>query len=312
MDKVELVSRENLEQELAVSLAAGELPDHFLYLGEEGAGNWLSLAGSEEYDISARLEELLRRSLEALVPRLPASPDVVSLGAGSGRKERLILSALTERGGRPSYFPLDISSPLIDAALEAVADLELSGCGLVAKVEALPRLAPCFRPPRLLCTLGNNFSNFEPGWLLPLLAAQIGPRDHLLLDLHVVPPDYGAAQAEVAGRYGCSLNQAFNLGPLLARGLNGEDCELSLELIEAPGLGWRTRKTIHLKRSAEVRCGGRSVRLAAGTTLRLGFTFKYTAQGIERLLNLHGFEVAERFATPDAAFLLLLLQRHQA
>lgn len=309
MDKVELVSRKQLEEELAASLAAGHLPDHFLYLGDSGADNWLALAGSDDYDVSARLEELLRASLPHLAARLPASPDVVSLGAGSGRKERLLLEALMRRGGRPNYFPLDISTRLVDLALEAVEDLDPEGCGLVAKLDALPRLATCFRPPVLLCCLGNNFSNFEPDWLLPLLSAQLGPKDYLLVDFHLVPADGERAHSECERRYGCAANRNFNLGPLTERGLKEADCELALELVEWPGLGWRTRKSVTLKREATLRCAGRTVRLRAGTTLQLGFTCKYTREAAESVLANHGLTVEERFASACGGFLLLLAKR---
>jgi len=307
MDKLELVSRERVEEDFAAALAAGRLPDHFLYVGEGGADKWLALAASSDFDIAARLEGLLRGSLPELAPRLSGARDVVSLGAGAGRKERLILEALAERGMRPSYFPIDISTRLIDLALAEVRSLAPEGCGLVAPIEALPRLARCFHPPVLYCCLGNNACNYEPEWLLPLLRAQLKPADRLLLDLHVVPEDSDTARWETTRRYGCRLNRDFNLGPLLERGLPGDACELSLEVVASEGLGWRTRKEIRLTREATLSCAGKDVQLAAGTTLQMGFTYKYTAPSALGLLISHGLAPQARFSSEGGDFLLLLL-----
>jgi len=51
------------------------------------------------------------------------------------------------------------------------------------------------------------------------------------------------------------------------------------------------------------------VSLAAGSTLHLGFTYKYTAEGAEGLLRADGLEVCTRTMSEDGAFLLLLLRR---
>jgi len=312
VDRLELVSRAGLERELAENLSAGRLPDRFLYLDEAGAAGWLALADSSEFDIAAALEGLLRGAAAELAALLPERCDVVSLGAGSGRKERLLLEALCARGGRPCYFPVDISAPLIERALAEAEPLGLEGCGLVAPLEALPRLAPCFRSPLLLCCLGNTFCNFEPHWLLPLLRDALGPDGRLLLDFHLVSSEPEAAQAAVRGRYGSSLNRAFNLGPLLRRGLEAEACELEVALVPVPGLGWRTRKAIRVRRAAQVRCGEAVVRLAEGSTLELGFTYKYTAQGLEGLLAAGGLRAEARFASPGGEFMLLLLRPGEA
>ncbi|MFH0809350.1 MAG: L-histidine N(alpha)-methyltransferase [Pseudomonadota bacterium] len=309
MKKIEIVSRDRLEHQLAEHLRRAELPDHFMYLGASGAARWLRLAESPRFDIAARLEDLLGRHVEDFASGLHACCDVVSLGAGSGRKERLILDALVERGGRPRYFPIDVSAELVDMALAAAADVAWGGCGLVAPVEVLSGFAgKYFGTPMLLCMLGNSFCNHEPDWLLPLLRAQLGPEDHLLLDFHLVPEDHEAAEAEVMPRYNCQMNRDFNLGPLVERGLSPEACDFFMEVVPSAGLGWRTRKAILIKEKARVRCGSEVVVLEAGTELRLGFTYKYVASAVEELVARHGLEVRSRAASEDAAFALLLLR----
>jgi uncharacterized SAM-dependent methyltransferase len=309
MEREELVSAEALERELAECLRRSELPDHFLYLGEAGVAGWLELAESAEFDIAARLEDLLRESVAELADELPACCDVVSVGVGSGRKERLILEALRARGGRPRYFPIDISAPLVDMAAAEVAHLAPEGRALVAPLAALPRLAARhFRTPMLLCLLGNNSCNHEPEWLLPMLRRQLGPGDHLLLDFHLAPSDPEAARAQVEARYGGELNRAFNLGPLTRRGLDPAACELSLEVVACQGLGCRTRKGIRIRRRARVRCGQEVVELREGTRLTLGFTYKYAPGVVEGLLARHGFEVRRRAASAEGDFLILLLR----
>jgi uncharacterized SAM-dependent methyltransferase len=311
MKKIELVSREILERELAWNLSRGRLPDHFLYLGEAGVNGWLALADSPEFDIARRLEGLLRESLAELVPLLPKGCDVVSLGVGSGRKERTLLEAMVERGARPRYFPVDISSGMVDLAIAAVEHLGLEGTGLVAPLEAITGLYHHFGSPKLLCCLGNNFCNYDPDWLMGTLRGQLGEGDALLVDFHLVPENDAAAASEVLRRYGCELNRAFNLGPLVGRGLPAEACELSVGVVRRPGLGFQTRKAIRLKERATVQCGEEAVKLNEGATLQLGFTCKFTPAGLRSLPPRHGLEPLASFTTQDGAFALLLLRRVQ-
>ncbi len=149
LKRIDLVSDNDLEMRLAQYLRQGQMPDPFLYIGEAGARNWLTLDTCDEFPVATRLGDLLARSIEELVGCIPGAPDVVSLGIGSGEKEHLLLEALAQSGA-PRYLAVDISAAMVDVALETVAGLNIEESGVVAFVEDLPRIPEHWRSPVLL------------------------------------------------------------------------------------------------------------------------------------------------------------------
>ena len=313
MRKIELVTASGLEERLKECLEQRHMPDCFLYLGDSGVKNWLDLSDSSEFPISARLTELLVQGLPAISRRVPSPLDVVSIGVGSGEKERLLLGALLERGIRCRYLAVDISSHMVDQALDAAADIEVDQTGIVAFLEDLPALKGLWNTPVLLCLLGNNFCNYEADYLLDTVRRELGPDDLFLFDCHLLPTTGGdgvPGREQVEQAYRSLPNARFNTDPLVRRGLAPDGCQFHLELTptdSAMGTLYRTHKWISILRDAEIRCGQGTVSLAAGDVVRLGFTCKYTRRQIEGYLERHGFETLEQVTSPDGDNLLALV-----
>ncbi|MFW6163585.1 MAG: L-histidine N(alpha)-methyltransferase [Planctomycetota bacterium] len=313
MARIDLVTPEELETRLRDSLERRELPDYFLYLGEAGTGNWLELDHSDDFPVARALTDLLAASVPAIVRHLAPETTLLSIGVGDGRKERLLLEAMAERGS-PRYVAVDISSPMVDEALAAVADLSIDSLGITGFCDDLPVIRDHAEPPRLVALLGNNFCNYEPDRLLALMAEELGPDDLLLFDAHVLPGragDEAAWRSRVERAYRSPANVRFNLGPLLAHGMEPEACSFRLDLLplDTPqGEVLRTRKRIDVLADARLRFPDGTVELTAGDTIAMGFTYKYSAPQVERRLRRHGFEILDRF-TSEAADNLLVLTR---
>jgi uncharacterized SAM-dependent methyltransferase len=312
---MELVSDEILEDKLKHYLDRRQLPDAFLYVGEHGATNWLALEASARFPVASSLTALLQEQVEPLARRTAHCRSVVSLGAGDGQKELILLREL-RRYSRPICHIIDVSRPMVEAALGTLSILDFETRGVTAFCEDLDQLAPHWNRPALLCLLGNNFSNYDPAFLLSLIGRNLGPADALLLDASLLP-DHGAEVhawvQEVEAIYNAPENIRFNLAPLVTRGMDPECCRFELKLIcllQPWGQVWRTRKRIHILRPAMVRCGEATVTFAAGDVIEMGFTFKYRFTQLQDCLRRHGFHLLDSRQDSTGGNAILLAARN--
>jgi uncharacterized SAM-dependent methyltransferase len=206
MKKIVFVNEEALEQRLKDHLERRELPDAFLYTGTHGAANWLALESSKRFPIAATLTALMKKHARSLVRRIGGCRGLVSIGAGDAQKELLLLRAMP-RLARPACHVIDVSSHMVDAALQNLDGLGLQNTGIVAFCEDLDHLAPYWDHPILLCLLGNNFCNYEPSTLLPLLGRNLGPADRFLLDGNAKTNPYTPARSRAVWDRGGGLRR---------------------------------------------------------------------------------------------------------
>lgn len=314
MKRIEFLREDDLEARLEASLRRRQLPDYFLYVGAQGADNWLSLEESSDFPIASRLTRLLGRSLTAILRRLPNECTLAGLGIGDGRKERLLLEALAQHG-RPSYVAIDVSGALIDQAFKNVAHVDCPKLGMVALTEDLPQLRRHWSSPSLLCLLGNNFCNYESDFLLKLIHSQLRSGDLFLFDCHLCPEIQGDDEPwrrQVEEAYRSGLNSRFNLGPLLGHGVREDQCQfvLSLDPVNMEqGRAYCTRKHIRILRSCHLTFGPRKLPLLAGERIQMGFTYKYRREQVEACLRRHRFNIVEQFLDDPNENMLILTRK---
>lgn len=312
-----LISDAALERKLRLHLERRELPDAFLYTGPHGAAHWLALESNRRFPIASTLTTLMKQRAGAVAERAHRCRDVVSIGAGDARKERLLLVELM-RFSRPVCHIVDISRSLVDEALRNLAALGLDTRGVVAFCENLDVLSPAWRRPVLLCLLGNNFCNYHPADLLPLLGSNLGPADGFLLDGSLLPStveDAASWQQETEAVYNSPENVRFNLAPLVQRGAEAESCrfELRLVTVDTPwGPTYRTQKRIHVAQPVVVRCGTEAVALRAGDTIEMGFTYKYRLPQLVACLQQYGFDPVEKWSDQADGNAILLTRKRTA
>ncbi len=314
MVKIELMKHEDLEDHLFYHLVRRRMPDYFLYIANNGAENWLELDRSREFAVASELTRMLQEHLEGIARHLGAEHGLLSIGTGSGDKERIILQALVDRGFSPAFYCVDVSSGLVDTALATVGELPAETVGLVGLFEDLPRFEQYWRHPFLLTVLGNSFCNYEPDFFFRTLHNQLQDRDLLLFDCHLLvsSSDIEAARREMEQLYRTRQNREFNLAPLVSRGLDANKCRFRLDLLPthtSMGTVYRTRKQVNLLEDATITCGFSTVDLLAGDTIELGFNYKYTLEQLERLMDKHGFSTVERRLSEDRSNLLMLARK---
>jgi uncharacterized SAM-dependent methyltransferase len=309
---MKLLTDEILEQKLKYYLDRRQLPDAFLYVGDSGAQNWLTLEASTRFPVAATLTALMREYAGALARQTAHCRTVVSIGAGDAQKELLLLQEL-QRYSRPVCHIVDVSQPLVEEALATLRGLQIESYGVTALCEDLGQLAPHWKRPTLLCLLGNNFSNYDPASLLGLIGGNLEPTDALLLDASLLPAgdqqDTEAWVQEVEAVYNSPENIQFNTAPLVTRGMDPEHCRFELKLIQVHhpwGTVWRTQKRIHVLQPSVVRCGTAAVAFSAGNVIEMGFTYKYRLTQLQDCLHQHGFDLRDGRLDPTGRNVILL------
>ncbi len=290
-----LIDQTSLEDRLRKNLENRLLPDSFLYVGQNGAENWLELDASSGFTVAARLTTLLKDSLASLTHYLPKPLSYVSLGVGSGEKERMVLSAVGPES-ISSYIPVDISEPMVVNAADVVSDMNLRVDGIVGLLEDLPNCAADWERPMVLAVTGNTFCNYHPDQIFPIIRSMVSPEDRFLVDFHLFDDseDPDTVRTSIEQAYRSDENVRFNLGPLMSRGVPAEACEFHLDLVPVGNLSetvYRTNKTIAIRRRCTAVFDDSTIEFSAGDTIRLGFTYKYTANQILDIFDHYGFQI---------------------
>ncbi|QEH38892.1 hypothetical protein OJF2_75020 [Aquisphaera giovannonii] len=167
-----------------------------LYVGEEGARNWLAVVHEPGYPLRDPDALALRANRAAAIAALRFRT-LVSLGPGDGSADADLVSALA---GRPTYVAVDLSRPLLEAAIERLRPLAGPVRGVLCDFEddggfLGASLRGHAEPPVLYALLGGTLGNLDRGErpLLETLRGLMGPGDAILLDVPLAGPGWSAA-----------------------------------------------------------------------------------------------------------------------
>src|SRR5579872_3194178 len=127
--KVEVVLTEaDIAQEFVEAVEARDLPEKFFFWFPRSAAEWGALAGDAE--LYGGLHDTWRQ-IAAHAPELAklygSKVPVISFGAGDGSRDRILMAALKDTGAECTYFPVDASQTMLEAACGGVEDDEKIG-----------------------------------------------------------------------------------------------------------------------------------------------------------------------------------------
>ena len=304
--KFELVTPEYLDEQLYRALERRQMPDYVPFLDDDGAHNWRAL-DNPACELTGFLDQCLPYLAEHFVPEL----NLVSFGVGDGRKERILLRSLL-RIGTPTYYSIDISSPMIDAALNTVADIQVEKTALVAFFEDLPIINRLWCHPALLCLLGNTFSSYGAESILATVRAGLEPPDLFLFDCRLLTEDAPKLEETLAS----PENVRFQTAPLIKRGLEPDAVQFVVKVVAAPtpaGTVRRVDQSIRLLRHALVTFDHASVSLSPGEEVRLGSTCQYTLEQVPHFIDRSRLAIVEQHVAParDNAIFMLRTPRQK-
>ena len=303
-----------LADEFLLALQRRVIPEKFFYWFPLSVRAWLALCGEGAYRNFSRSHQVVRRhaaDVAAMVP--PGAVDVVSLGAGQGDKDRLILAALASAGRNVRYHPVDASMGLLEIAVRDAQSDGLFTRGIKADFtdEAqLRRLDDVTgtrtERRRLFLLLGNTLGGFDPVAMARRLATLMRPGDLGLVDGELF------AGAETLAGYDNPINRHFAFAPLAAAGLSEQDADLVFGITrdaEQTGLH-RVTKHVTVTRDATLRVAGEALGLRAGDEIAMSSSHKYDEAGYARVLGGAGLDCHATFRSEDGRFLMTIVQRH--
>ncbi|MFC0505873.1 L-histidine N(alpha)-methyltransferase [Micromonospora costi] len=272
--------------------------------------------GSELFEEITRLPEYYptRAERAVLAARAPAVAELtraktlIELGSGSSEKTRLLLDALTRRGGLGTFVPLDVSaSALLGSTTQIAADYPgLRVRGIVGDfTRHLDRLPTGGR--RLVLFLGGTIGNLLPAERAAFLTgmrAALEAGDWLLIgtdlvkDPSIIVPAYDDA-AGVTAEFNRNVLRVVN------RELGGDFDPAAFTHVAR----WdATHEWIEMRLRADrpmrVRIADLDldVTFAAGEELRTEVSAKFRPEGVAAELAAAGFVHRAFWTDPDALF----------
>ena len=276
------------------------LPSKYFY-DDRGSRLFEAITDLEEYYPTACEFEILDRAGPAIAEHCGEGEfDVVELGAGDGRKTKVLLSRLMEAGRRFTYIPVDISE---SAVADLCGSLEDSHPGLPAQgivgeyFESIRYLEQVSARRKLALFLGSNIGNFDFKSALRFLRTiwkSLSDGDLLLVgfdlkkDINVMLRAYNDTRG---------VTRDFNLNVLTR--INAElGGQFDLEGFSHYGLYNPTRGAMESYlislREQQVYIGEieKTFVFKAFEPIHLEYSYKYLVSDIEQLAADTGFEVA--------------------
>lgn len=303
-----LLTENELADEFVAALKQRYLPEKFFYWFPLSVKAWLELCQlNQPYKNFSRSYELVsQHACDIARPYAGTGAEVVSLGAGQGDKDLLLLEALRQAGAHVRYRPVDASQALLELAVKRATEAGFSVSGLKADLAASPTAATLTArasQPRLYLVLGNTLGAIDPLAFLETLRRLLCPADRLLVDGEIFDP-----RDTMAG-YENPVNRRFAFAPLASIGLEEpRDGRLVFETDTDSRRAGLHRVTKHFRaaRPLEIAVAGRRVPLAAGEKIAMNCSYKYTRAAFLALLEEKGgASPVNHYLSADEHFLLV-------
>ncbi len=300
-----LLTETELADQFVHAFQVRRLPEKFFYWFPFSVKAWLDLCQDGAYRNYIRSFDLISGAATTIATCLPEEMEVVSIGAGQGTKDILLLREMIRSGRNPYYWPLDSSLALLEMACQEAIRARIRYRAWKADAEThLSSLKPD-RLPRLYLILGNTLGAFSPAKMCRMIGRLMRPSDFLLVDGELY-------SSETLAGYDNSLNRNFAFAPLASVGIGTEDGQLVFILKKC-----RTQKGVYLlakyfqpNRDFSANVGGNIIRLTKGEKLFMNHSGKYTHSAFFALLRLAGctHRVCE-FVSQDQKFIMALMQK---
>jgi uncharacterized SAM-dependent methyltransferase len=242
---------------------------------------------------------------------------VISLGCGGGQKDTRLLKLLKMAGRGIFYIPCDVSVAMVlTASRTALAVIPETNCfPLVCDLATTDGLSDILvtRHPSLVTFLGM-IPNFEPQIILPKLASLVHPKDLLLFSANLAPgKNYATGVKKVLTQYDNPLTCGWLMTFLLDLGVERNDGELGFKIEDDPATDLkRIVAGFHFTRSRRIEVDNETFDFRAGESIRLFFSYRYTAERVRMVLARFDLEVGEQWIAKSEEEGVFLVRRSGA
>jgi uncharacterized SAM-dependent methyltransferase len=304
----------HVRRELLKALHYREINPKFHYETIKQAAKWLQLhqtysPSQTDKDCDATYHRAFKTTASEISTRSSDCAGrqihLIGLGCGHGEKETKLLRLLHRGRIKPWFTPVDVSVPLLlrarEAALPFLGDADCAG--LVCELQIafdLPRVLDEMtdhRRPRLY-TLFGVIPNSEPRRIFRQLGTLIRPGDWLLLSVNLAPgDDYQRGVEKVLPGYDNSRTRDWLLTFLLDLGVERGDGAIQFFIEPARSGLKRIVADFHFSKKRTVEVEDHMFEFRPGQSIRLFFSYRYTASLIESRLNRQGLRVLEQWIT---------------
>ncbi len=285
------------------------------FYDERGSALFEAITRLPEYYLTRAERGLLTRIARGLVGEVqPRS--LVEFGAGSARKTRILLSAMTEGGRAAVYIPVDVSEDFLFDTARGLRD-EYPTLTVRPEVADMTRgFGPAARPPApcIYALLGSTIGNFtheEAVRMVAGLSSGMRDEDVFLLGADLRPgPGKSLEALEAAYNDAAGVTVEFNRN--LLRVLNtrfGTDFDPSRFRHRAWYDAANARIEMHLEAlsaHAVALPGGPVISFREGETLRTEISCKYDRAAVSSLLGQAGLEMVRWWTDEGCRFALAL------
>jgi uncharacterized SAM-dependent methyltransferase len=309
--KVEVVLTEaDIAQEFAEAIEARDLPEKFFFWFPRSALAWITLV--ERAELYGGLWDTWKEiaaTAPAMARHFHGRAPVISLGAGDGRRDRLLMKALKDAGGEPTYFPVDASQAMLELACGGADDEDIATTGIKADISSPVHLvyaADAADPPRLFILSGNTMGSFDPLAEIRYVAQCMKPEDRLIVDGELFN------EKLTIERRDNPATRKFLAAMLASVGIAEEDGEIRFDLktdSRHEGLHLITRY-FRSARDLSATVAGEEFPLERGERIGMNFQYTYTPEAFRWLLTTHGgLEIEREYSSPDKRFLTAMCRK---
>jgi uncharacterized SAM-dependent methyltransferase len=303
--KVEVVLTEaDIAQEFVEAVEARDVPEKFFFWFPRSAAEWGALSGDAE--LYGGLQETWKR-IAAEAPELAkhfgTKVPVISFGAGQGSRDRALMVALKDTGSECTYFPVDASQTMLEAACASVEDDDIEATGIKADISSPVHLvyaADAAEPPRLFIISGNTMGSFDPLAEIRYIAQCLKPGDRLIIDGELYD------EQKTMGRRDNPVSRRFVSSMLASVGIGENDGEIRFNAKtdeRHSGLHLITRY-FRAGRDISATVASREISIERGENIGLNFQYTYTAAAFRWLLTEHGgLKILKEYPSHDGRFL---------
>jgi uncharacterized SAM-dependent methyltransferase len=293
------------------ALERHDLPEKFVYWFPLLIRAWINLCGDGAYRNYVRSHSVIQNHAAEIVSMLPSEPiELISLGAGQGTKDFLIMEHLQKQGKYLNYRPVDASQGLLEIACQSAKDKNFACRGLKADLNNDSHLtemqAILDEKPRLIMMLGNTLGAFDPLKFASKLDNIMRPQDFLILDGELFN------QTDTLAGYDNPINRQFAFGPLSSVGLSEpNDGRLHIKTDvdnRQPGF-YRIRKHFQASRNLKIMLAGEAVQILSDTNIEMSWSYKYDRDALTGLITSSGMQLAAEYLSTDKRFLTLLVKK---
>jgi len=295
-----LLTEAEIADEFSDSLEARDLPEKFFYWLPLSVKAWKELAGQDVYRELDRTWELVNAKAAELTAHFGPIVPVVSLGAGSGDKDRALIKAIQRSGKSAKYFPVDASQTLLEGACAAAEDDDVEVLGIKADISSPMHVVLAFdaaESPKLILMAGNTLGGFDPLDQIRNIAEALNIGDRFIVDAELFREDGPEEDhAQLA---------KFAMAPLASLGIQEDDGQIRFEtkLDERHSGLHMTTKYFQANRDLRIAVTGQEVSVARGERVFMNFRYSFSREAFHWLLKTHAkLKIQTEFVSSDAKF----------